>query len=153
MTEHNNNNNNNNNNNYYYYIITDVLRASLHLICFYHPFGKHFLIWFNYFTTFLQVLLVFIAPLNSYYFSLASYYYQCTLQPISEHYFHNSLHMKWSCFLPVAKTENHQNSFPALVEAARNCKVAGLTHNWVIRIVHSFNTSGHNTALRRLSVY
>ena len=53
---------------YYYYIITDVLPASLHFICFYHPFGEHFLIWFNYFTTFLQVLLVFIAPLNSYYF-------------------------------------------------------------------------------------
>jgi hypothetical protein len=86
-------------------------------------------------------------------FFFASHYCQCTLQPTSEHYFHNSLHIKWSCFLPVAKTENHQNSFPALVEAATNCKVTGLTCNWVIRIVHSFNNYGHNTALGQLSVY
>ena len=51
--------------NKYYYIITDVPSVSLHLTCFYQPLGKPFLIWFKYFTTFLQVFLVFIAPLTS----------------------------------------------------------------------------------------
>ena len=77
----------------------------------------------------------------------------CVKLVIYRNYFHKSLHMKRSRFLPVAKTENHQNSFPALVEAATSCMVTGLTRSRVIRIFHSFKTSGHSTALGQLNVY